>query len=81
MMEEREESGPHLVDHEPWAQLLLGLTLPINTWRRCTMFWMLLPLDENAERHLDAEQASLRGYWADVVRTGLDAIRHLLHGR
>jgi hypothetical protein len=42
------------------------------------MYWMLLPLDVNAGRHIEYRSVPLHGYWANVFRTVWDSVVHLL---
>jgi hypothetical protein len=43
------------------------------------MYWMLLPLDPNAERHLESPSSAVRDYWIEAWRAGIAAVRHLLN--
>jgi len=42
------------------------------------MFWMLLPPDANAGRHIEDDLLPLGHPWADLVHAGWDIVRHLL---
>ena len=42
------------------------------------MYWMLLPPNANAGRHIEADRLPQSGYWAHLFHAGWDAVLHLL---